>query len=84
MTEHHPASEGGAAHGPAPDERRLRVGDLHWREVADALWLVREHPGLVAPDPARIAAPARETAPGRAGAPDGASAPDHIGSADTG
>ncbi|MFB8772861.1 FxSxx-COOH system tetratricopeptide repeat protein [Streptomyces broussonetiae] len=84
MTEHHPASEGGAAHGPAPDERRLRVGDLHWREVADALWLVREHPGLVAPDPAGIGAPARETAPGRAGAHDGASAPDRIGSADPG
>ncbi|WP_308405181.1 FxSxx-COOH system tetratricopeptide repeat protein [Streptomyces sp. B93] len=75
MTEHHPASEGGAAHGPAPDERRLRVGDLHWREVADALWLVREHPGLVAPDPADLAVAAPQVPeaprPERRDAPEG-------------
>lgn len=66
VTEHHPASEGRVADLPAPDPQRLRVGDLHWREVADALWLVREHPGLVEPDEY---APVR--APGHANAPDG-------------
>ncbi|MFE6283391.1 FxSxx-COOH system tetratricopeptide repeat protein [Streptomyces sp. NPDC057877] len=79
MTEHHPASAGRAARGPAPDHQRLRVGDLHWREVADALWLVREHPGLVEPDeyePEREAGTDRETEADRPSEPGGTDAPD--------
>ncbi|MFI1163584.1 FxSxx-COOH system tetratricopeptide repeat protein [Streptomyces sp. NPDC020801] len=51
MTEHHPASRGRTPRDPrpAPDHPRLRVGDLHWREVADALWLAQEHPELLSP-----------------------------------